>query len=40
MREIKTDIIIEEVSRMCQDANFYLCDDVLEAIKKAKENEA
>jgi fumarate hydratase subunit alpha len=40
MREIKTDIIIEEVSRMCQEANFYLCDDVLEAIKKAKENEA
>ena len=40
MREIKTDIIIKEVARMCQDANFYLCDDVLEAIKKAKENEA
>jgi fumarate hydratase subunit alpha len=39
MREIKTDIIIEEVARMCQDANFYLCDDVLEVIKKAKENE-
>ena len=39
MREIKTDIIIEEVARMCQEANFYLCDDVLEAIKKAKENE-
>jgi fumarate hydratase subunit alpha len=39
MREIKTDLIIEEVARMCQDANFYLCDDVLEAIKKAKENE-
>jgi fumarate hydratase subunit alpha len=39
MREIKTDIIVEEVSRMCQEANFYLCDDVLEAIKKAKENE-
>ena len=39
MREIKTDIIVEEVARMCQDANFYLCDDVLEAIKKAKENE-
>ena len=39
MREIKTYIIIEEVARMCQDANFYLCDDVLVAIKKAKENE-
>ncbi len=39
MREIKTDIIIEEVARMCQDANFYLCEDVLESIKKAKENE-
>lgn len=40
MKEITTDKIIETVAKLCQDANFYLCDDVLEAIKKAKENEA
>jgi fumarate hydratase subunit alpha len=39
MREITTDKIIETVDRLCQEANFFLCEDVLASIKKAKENE-
>jgi len=39
MKEITTDKIIETVAKLCQEANFYLCEDVLASIKKAKENE-
>jgi fumarate hydratase subunit alpha len=39
MREITTDKIIGTVSQLCQEANFNLCEDVLKAIQKSKENE-
>lgn len=34
-REIRTEDITGAVARMCQDANFFLPEDVLDAIKKA-----
>jgi len=39
MREIKAKDISETVARLCQEANFYLGDDVLAALKKAREQE-
>lgn len=39
MREIDAKEITRTVSRLFQDANYYLTDDVLTAIKKAKERE-
>lgn len=39
MREINTKEISDVVAKMCMDANFNLGDDVLNAIKKAKETE-
>ncbi|MCX6013946.1 MAG: fumarate hydratase, partial [Chloroflexi bacterium] len=39
MREIKTSQITEVVARLCQEANFYLGEDVVQALKKAKDNE-
>ncbi len=39
MREIQVSEIRDTVSRMSQEANFFLPDDVLQAIKKARSNE-
>jgi fumarate hydratase subunit alpha len=39
MREIKAKDITETVARLCQEANFYLGEDVLAALKKAREQE-
>ncbi|MBM3156841.1 MAG: fumarate hydratase [Chloroflexi bacterium] len=39
MREIKAKDITETVARLCQEANFYLGEDVLTALKKAREKE-
>jgi len=39
MREIHTDQITETVARLCQEANFYLPEDVLEALKAAHQVE-
>ena len=39
MREIKTKDITSAVARLCQEANFYLGDDVLSALKKARKEE-
>ncbi|MDD5095510.1 MAG: fumarate hydratase [Dehalococcoidia bacterium] len=39
MREIKTADITQTVARLCQEANFFLGEDVLEAVKKAKGTE-
>lgn len=39
MREINTQEIINTVSRLCQEANFFLPDDVLDALKQARERE-
>ncbi len=39
MREIQTSEITSTVSRLCQDANFYLGEDVIAALKKGRENE-
>jgi fumarate hydratase subunit alpha len=39
MREIKAKHITETVARLCQEANFYLGEDVLSALKKAREQE-
>jgi len=39
MREIATKKITEAVAQLCMDANYYLPDDVTEALKKAKEKE-
>ncbi len=39
MREIKTKTITDTVARLCQEANFYLGDDVVAALKKARKEE-
>jgi len=39
MREIKANKITEVVKKLCMDANVYLPDDVVQAIKQAKERE-
>jgi len=39
MREIQTSDITRTVSQLCQEANFYLGDDVKAALKKARDNE-
>ena len=39
MREIKTKDITGAVTRLCQEANFYLGDDVLSALKRARKEE-
>lgn len=39
MREIGTDLVTETVVRLSQEANFYLPEDVLNALEKATENE-
>ena len=39
MREINTTLVTEAVARMCQEANFYLSDDMKEAFNKAKRTE-
>jgi fumarate hydratase subunit alpha len=39
MREISCPEIIDAVARLCIEANFYLGDDVLEALRQARENE-
>ena len=39
MREIKTKDITNAVARLCQEANFYLGDDVLSALKRARKEE-
>ncbi len=40
MNIIQAETITETVARLCQDACLYLGDDVIAAIKKARENEA
>ncbi len=39
MREIATKEITEAVSRLCRDANYYLPNDVLQALRKAEKEE-
>ncbi len=39
MREIHTDQIIETVARLCIESNYYLGEDVLEALRKYREKE-
>lgn len=39
MREINTNIITEAVAILCQQANYYLADDVLDALKRAQDEE-
>jgi len=39
MREIQAQEVAENVARLFYEANFYLTDDVLEAIKKSRETE-
>ena len=39
MREISCDEIAQTVARLCMDANFYLGEDVLAALRRAREEE-
>jgi fumarate hydratase subunit alpha len=39
MREIQTREIIDVVARLCMDANYYLPDDVTDALRAAREKE-
>jgi len=39
MREISCQEITDTVARLCIEANYYLGDDVLEALRQARENE-
>ena len=39
MREIDAATITDTVARLCQEANFYLPEDVLDALKKARQKE-
>ena len=39
MREIQVSEITETVARLCQEANYYLPEDVLDALKKARQDE-
>jgi len=38
-REIQANDIVQTVSRLCQEANFFLGDDVLKALRAAKDTE-
>ncbi len=39
MKEIQATDIISTVSRLCQDANFYLGEDVIKALKKGRDTD-
>jgi fumarate hydratase subunit alpha len=39
MREISSDTIVETVARLCQEANYFLGEDVLAALRRAEEAE-
>ena len=39
MKEIKTEEITRTVARLCKEANFFLGDDVLNALRKARDEE-
>lgn len=39
MREIKAKDVTSTVARLCKEANFFLGDDVLAALRKAREEE-
>ncbi|MDY6911368.1 MAG: fumarate hydratase [Chloroflexota bacterium] len=39
MREIQTKDITQTISRLCQEANFYLGDDVIDALKKGRDSD-
>ena len=39
MREVSTEQIIREVARLCIEANYYLGEDVLNALRNAREKE-
>ncbi len=39
MREIDAQEVVKTVSRLCQEANFFLPDDVLDALKQARQAE-
>ncbi|MFC1910440.1 fumarate hydratase [Chloroflexota bacterium] len=39
MREVNAKQVADTVSRLFSDANFYLTDDVLDALKKASRSE-
>lgn len=39
VRKISTDVIKDAVSRLCQEANYHLPDDVLAALQKAQQTE-
>ncbi len=39
MREISYRVIVETVARLCQEANYFLAADVLEALRRAEESE-
>lgn len=40
MKTIKAETITREVARLCQEANFFLGEDVMNAFKQAQESEA
>ena len=39
MREIQTELITQEVARLCKEANYFLGEDVLNALHKARDEE-
>ena len=39
MREIQADIVTKTVARLCQEANFFLGEDVLSALRQAMDSE-
>ena len=39
MREINASAITENIARLCQEANFYLPQDVIDALKRARNSE-
>lgn len=39
MRKINMSVVVNEVEKLCIDANYYIGNSLLEMIKKAKENE-
>lgn len=39
MKEIRVEAVTQTVARLCQEANFYLGEDVLQALKQAMEKE-
>ena len=39
MKQIDAGLITKEVKRLVMEANYFLPDDVMEALKKAKEEE-